>query len=68
MNKKSYDDRVYFVNGNDRCLVKARKHKDIDDRKAYIIGTGLAALSAVGFLVKYAHMKAENITIRDAGW
>ena len=65
MNKKSYDDRVYFINGNDRCLVKARKHKDIDDRKAYIIGR---TLSAGGFLVKYAHMKAENITIRDAGW
>lgn len=33
MNKKSYDDRVYFVNGNYCCLVKARKHKDIDDKK-----------------------------------
>lgn len=65
MNKKSYDDRVHFVNGNYHSLVKARKPKDIDDKKAYIIGTGLAALSAGGFLVKDAHMNPENITFLE---
>ena len=58
----SYDERVKFVNGNYHSLVHARKPKDIDDKKAYIIGTGLAALAAGGFLVKDAHMKGENIT------
>lgn len=65
MMKNSYDDRVKFVNGNYHSLVKARKPKDIDNKKAYIIGTGLAALSAGGFLVKDAHMKAENITFLE---
>lgn len=58
----SYDERVKFVNGNYHSLVHARKPKDIDDKKAYIIGTGIAALAAGGFLVKDAHMKGENIT------
>ena len=58
----SYDERVKFVNGNYHSLVHARKPKGIDDKKAYIIGTGIAALAAGGFLVKDAHMKGENIT------
>lgn len=58
----SYDERVRFVNGNYHSLVHSRKPKDIENKKAYIIGTGLAALAAGGFLVKDAHMKGENIT------
>lgn len=58
----SYDERVKFVNGNYHSLIHARKPKGIDDKKAYIIGTGIAALAAGGFLVKDAHMKGENIT------
>ena len=65
MTNNSYDDRVEFVNGNYHSLVKSRKPKDIDDKKAYIVGTGLAALAAGGFLVKDAHMKAENITFLE---
>ncbi|MBT3704974.1 oleate hydratase [Candidatus Peregrinibacteria bacterium] len=36
-----------------------------ENRKAYIIGNGIAGLSAAVFLIKDAGMKGENITILD---
>lgn len=61
----SYDERVRFVNGNYHSLVHSRKPKDIENKKAYIIGTGLAALATGAFLVKDAHMSADNITFLE---
>jgi oleate hydratase len=39
--------------------------KKSENRKAYIIGNGIAGLSAATFLIKDAGMKGENITILD---
>lgn len=44
----------------------ARKNEDIDGRKAYIIGGGIAGLSAAVHLVDDIHMPGENITILEA--
>lgn len=49
----------------------AKKPVGIENRKAYIIGGGIAGLAAAAFLADDVHMPAENITIfeklRDVG-
>jgi oleate hydratase len=39
----------------------------VADRKAYIIGSGLAGLSAAFFLIRDGHMPAKNITFLEEG-
>ncbi|MDY3118386.1 MAG: oleate hydratase [Peptoniphilus sp.] len=65
MELKTFDERLKLGNGDYDRLVHARKPKGIDEKKAYIIGTGIAGLSAAGFLIKDAHMKPENITFLE---
>ena len=45
--------------------VHPRKPEGIESRKAYIVGGGIAGLSAAAFLVRDAQMPGENITIYD---
>ena len=46
--------------------VNTRKPEGIDSKKAYIIGGGIAGLSAAAFLVRDAKMPGKNITIYDS--
>lgn len=45
--------------------VHPRKPEGIEERKAYIVGGGIAGLSAAAFLVRDAQMPGENITVYD---
>lgn len=54
---------MYYTNGNYAAFSKARKPMDVAERKAYIIGSGLAGLSAAAFLIRDGQMPGENITI-----
>ncbi|MGN1024946.1 MAG: oleate hydratase [Faecousia sp.] len=45
--------------------VHPRKPEGIENRKAYIVGGGIAGLSAAAFLVRDAQMPGKNITIYD---
>jgi oleate hydratase len=45
--------------------VHPRKPDGIEQKRAYIIGGGIAGLSAAAFLVRDAQMPGENITIYD---
>ena len=45
--------------------VHPRKPEGIEKRKAYIVGGGIAGLSAAAFLVRDAQMPGENITVYD---
>lgn len=45
--------------------VHPRKPEGIEERKAYIVGGGIAGLSAAAFLVRDAHMPGKNITVYD---
>lgn len=45
--------------------VHPRKPENIEKRKAYIVGGGIAGLSAAAFLVRDAQMPGKNITIYD---
>ncbi len=46
MKLKTHDDRLTLTNGSYHALVNARKPKGIEDKKAYLIGTGIGALAA----------------------
>ena len=54
---------MYYTNGNYAAFSKARKPMDVAERKAYIVGSGLAGLSAAVFLIRDGQMPGENITI-----
>lgn len=45
--------------------VTPRKPEGIEERRAYIVGGGIAGLSAAAFLVRDTHMPGQNITIYD---
>jgi len=46
-------------------MYRPRKPEGIEERKAYIVGGGLAGLAAAAFLVDDAGMPGENITILE---
>lgn len=45
--------------------INARKPEGIDERRAYIVGGGIAGLSTAAFLTEDAHMPAANITVYE---
>lgn len=61
MEMKTFDDRLRLGNGDYDRLVNSRKPKGIDDKRAYIVGTGIAGLATAGFLIKDAKMDPTNI-------
>lgn len=56
---------MYYSNGNYEAFADAKKPAGVDKKSAYIIGSGLAGLSAAVFLVRDAQMKVENIHILE---
>lgn len=54
---------MYYSNGNYEAFAKPRKPEGVDNKKAYLIGSGLASLSAAAFLIRDGQMKGENIRI-----
>lgn len=56
---------MFYTNGNYAAFSKPRKPANIEARKAYIIGGGLAGLSTAAFLIRDAQMPGENITILE---
>lgn len=65
MKLKTFDDRLKLTNGTYHSLVNARKPKEIEDKKAYLIGTGIGALAAGCFLIRDAHMDGQKITFLE---
>lgn len=56
---------MYYSNGNYEAFADAKKPAGVDKKSAYIIGSGLAGLSAAVFLVRDVQMKGENIHILE---
>ncbi len=54
---------MHYSNGNYEAFVKADKPKDVDQKSAYIVGSGLAALATAVFLIRDGQMKGEKIHI-----
>ena len=54
---------MYYSSGNYEAFARPRKPEGVDHKSAYIIGTGLAALSAACYLVRDGQMAGERIHI-----
>ncbi|WP_289756500.1 oleate hydratase [Faecalibaculum rodentium] len=55
----------HYGSGNYEAFAHPRVPKDIEQKHAYIMGSGLAGLSAAFFLVRDAKMPGENIHILE---
>ena len=56
---------MYYSNGNYEAFADPKKPEGVDNKSAYIIGSGLAGLSAAVFLVRDAQMKGKNIHVLE---
>jgi oleate hydratase len=56
---------MYYSNGNYEAFAKPLKPADVDKKSAYLIGAGIASLSAACFLVRDGQMKGDNIHILE---
>lgn len=65
MEIKTFDDRLKLGNGDYHRLVNSRKPKDIENKRAYIVGTGIAGLATAGFLIKDAKMDPSKIVFLE---
>ena len=56
---------MYYGSGNYEAFAKPEKPEGVDNKKAYIIGTGLAGLSAAFYLLRDGQMKGKNIHLLE---
>ncbi len=54
---------MYYASGNYEAFARPQKPEGVDKKSAYIIGTGLAALTAACYLVRDGQMKGSNVHI-----
>ncbi len=54
---------MYYSKGNFEAFSTPEKPKDVENKSAYIVGAGLASLSAACFLVRDGQMDGKNIHI-----
>ena len=52
---------IYYSNGNYEAFAHPEKPEGVDDKHAYIVGSGLASLAAACFLVRDAQMPGSHI-------
>lgn len=57
---------MYYSNGNYEAFARPKKPAGVDEKKAWIVGAGLAGMAAAGFLIRDGQMRGENITILEA--
>ncbi len=56
---------MYYSSGNYEAFVRPEKPEGVDRKSAYIIGSGLAALSAACFLVRDGQMDGKRVHILE---
>lgn len=56
---------MYYSSGNYEAFARPEKPEGVDEKSAYIVGTGLAALSAACYLVRDGQMKGSNVHILE---
>ena len=57
---------IYYTNGNYEAFARPEKPEGVDEKSAYLVGSGLAALAAACFLVRDGQMKGDPIHILEA--
>ena len=56
---------MYYSSGNYEAFARPKKPAGVDSKHAYIIGTGLAALSSACYLVRDGQMPGDHIHILE---
>ncbi len=56
---------MYYSNGNYEAFARPEKPEGVDKKSAYLIGSGLAALSAACFLIRDGQMKGDRIHVLE---
>ena len=56
---------MYYSSGNYEAFARPKKPAGVDNKSAYIIGSGLAALTATCYLVRDGQMKGEHVHILE---
>ena len=54
---------MYYSSGNYEAFATPRKPEGVDHKSAYIVGSGLASLTAACYLVRDGRMKGEHIHV-----
>ena len=54
---------MYYSSGNYEAFAHPKKPEGVDHKSAYIIGSGLAALTAACYLVRDGQMKGEHVHV-----
>ena len=57
---------IYYTNGNYEAFARPEKPAGIEEKSAYLVGSGLASLAAACFLVRDAQMPGKNIHILES--
>ena len=57
---------MYYSAGNYEAFATPEKPEGIDDKYAYIVGSGLAGLSAACYLIRDAQMPGDHITVFES--
>ena len=57
---------IYYTNGNYEAFARPEKPEGVENKSAYIVGSGLAALAAACFLVRDGQMSGDRIHILEA--
>ena len=52
---------MYYGAGNYEAFAHPKKPEGVDNKSAYLVGTGLSALAAAVFMIRDAQMKPQNI-------
>ena len=60
------DKGIYYTNGNYEAFARPKKPENVENKNAYLIGSGLASLAAACFLVRDGQMPGKNIHILEA--
>ena len=58
---------MYYSSGNYEAFARPKKPEGVDQKSAYIVGSGLAALTAACYLVRDGQMKGERVHILEKG-
>ena len=58
---------MYYSSGNYEAFARPRKPEGVEQKSAYIVGSGLAALTAACYLVRDGQMKGEHIHVLEKG-
>lgn len=56
---------MYRSNGNYEAFARPMKPEGVDDKSAYIVGSGLAGLAAATFLIRDGQMKGNKIHVLE---